>query len=295
MTSFFDFEKVYSYNGEVSLWKVDDRLLKANPTVFTNMHSLLFVKILHEELVIKVNNSIIRINKSCIIDVLDSYQLEFVSVPNSVSAFHLFYSHVFFMEIFKSKMPFPISYVAKIKIDPILYLENTWIDLLLIQVHRIKEALNDNKNIYQKEILVNEFSTLLLEYSNIIVREKFPQENSSLGNKDYLAMQFTHILVSDGKVKHCVGFYANKLRVSNQYLARIVKYATGRTVHYWINEYLIFEIMGLLKEKNMSLQQIADKMSFSDQAAITKFFKKHTGILPSEFKKGCPINKTDIG
>lgn len=295
MTSFFDFEKVYSYKGDVSLWKVDDRLLKANPTVFTNMHSLLFVKILHEELVIKVNNSIIRINKSCIIDVLDSYQLEFVSIPNSVSAFHLFYSHVFFMEIFKSKMPFPISYVAKIKIDPILYLDNTWIDLLLIQVHRIKEALNDNKNIYQKEIIVNEFSTLLLEYSNIIVREKFPQENASLGNKDYLAMQFTHMLVSDGKVKHCVGFYANKLRVSNQYLARIVKYATGRTVHYWINEYLIFEIMGLLKEKNMSLQQIADKMSFSDQAAITKFFKKHTGILPSEFKKGYPINKTDVG
>jgi AraC family transcriptional regulator, transcriptional activator of pobA len=292
MTNFFDLENIYNYKGEVALWKVDQEFLKTHPIVFRNIHSLLFVETDHEELVIKLNGVTVCIKESCIVDILDSYQLEFISVPLTVSVFHLLYSNIFFMEMFKFKSPFPVAYVTKIRLNPILYLDNVYIDLLLIKINRIREILSDNNNLYQKEILVNELSTMFLEYGNILIREKFPRESLSFNNnKENLAMEFVKMLMNSGKEKHSVNFYANGLGVSNQYLARIVKASTGHTVHNWISQFLLSEIMDLLKDTNMNLQQIADKISFSDQAAITKFFKKHTGILPSEFKRNNPVKK----
>jgi AraC-like DNA-binding protein len=41
----------------------------------------------------------------------------------------------------------------------------------------------------------------------------------------------------------------------------------------------------LLREPELSIQEIAEKLSFSDQSSFGKFFKKHTGISPLKYRQ----------
>lgn len=52
-----------------------------------------------------------------------------------------------------------------------------------------------------------------------------------------------------------------------------------------IGEALLNNAKILLLNSDKSIKEIANEMSFSDQYAFGKFFKKHTGLSPSKFKK----------
>jgi transcriptional regulator GlxA family with amidase domain len=41
----------------------------------------------------------------------------------------------------------------------------------------------------------------------------------------------------------------------------------------------------LLRDPELSIQQIALKLSFSDQSSFGKFFKKHAGISPLKYRQ----------
>ena len=84
--------------------------------------------------------------------------------------------------------------------------------------------------------------------------------------------------------EHGVGFYASELCVTTQYLGRIVRQFTGKTVYHWICEALVREIAQLLSDTDASLQEIADQLHFSDQAVMSKMFKR---LLP-EGGPSCP-------
>lgn len=52
-----------------------------------------------------------------------------------------------------------------------------------------------------------------------------------------------------------------------------------------IDEYLLVEAKACLNNPIHSIQNVAELLSFSDQAAFYKFFKRCSGISPSQFKK----------
>ena len=41
----------------------------------------------------------------------------------------------------------------------------------------------------------------------------------------------------------------------------------------------------LLQNNSFLVQQVADILHFSDQAAFSKFFKKYVGMSPAEYRK----------
>ena len=42
---------------------------------------------------------------------------------------------------------------------------------------------------------------------------------------------------------------------------------------------------GLLRDPELTIQQVAEQMSFSDQSSFGKFFKKHTGVSPLKYRQ----------
>ncbi len=54
----------------------------------------------------------------------------------------------------------------------------------------------------------------------------------------------------------------------------------------WIDESLIREAKILLAAHGFTtVQQVADMLHFSDQSTFGKFFKKHMGLSPMEYRK----------
>ena len=97
--------------------------------------------------------------------------------------------------------------------------------------------------------------------------------------------QFLQLLFEHCKEQHVVTFYAEKLFITPQYLSLILKELTGKSANKWIDDALIVEAKMLLKAPQATVQQVADILHFSDQSTFGKFFKKHMGISPMEYRK----------
>ena len=81
-----------------------------------------------------------------------------------------------------------------------------------------------------------------------------------------------------------VAFYAEQLNVSARYLGQVTRRINGRSPKAIIDERIVSEITSLLTSTNRPLKDIAQRLGFSSQAHLSRFFKKHKGLSPTEFQ-----------
>jgi AraC-like DNA-binding protein len=89
---------------------------------------------------------------------------------------------------------------------------------------------------------------------------------------------------------HCsqerqLDFYAQELCISSKYLAATVKTVTSKTAGDWIEDYVMLEAKAMLTNTDMTISQISDHLHFPDTSTFGKYFRRHTGLSPKEFKK----------
>lgn len=89
---------------------------------------------------------------------------------------------------------------------------------------------------------------------------------------------------------HCsergMAFYADKLCLTPKYLSKLIRQASGRSAPEWIDEFVILEAKNLLKYTNLAIKEIVYRLHFPNPSVFYKFFKAHTGLTPSEYRKG---------
>lgn len=85
--------------------------------------------------------------------------------------------------------------------------------------------------------------------------------------------------------EHYLAFYAKELDITPKYLSKLVRDVTGRSAPDWIDSFLILEAKNMLKYSKMAIKEIVFKLHFPDQSSFYKFFKLHTGMIPSEYRK----------
>jgi two-component system response regulator YesN len=73
--------------------------------------------------------------------------------------------------------------------------------------------------------------------------------------------------------------------LSPTYICKIFKDQTGTTINRYISEYRLEKAKDLLKDQNITINDISAKVGYSDGNYFTKTFKKETGLTPSEYRK----------
>lgn len=149
----------------------------------------------------------------------------------------------------------------------------------------IREKMKQRTHFFQKELIQNSLIGFFLELANIFMGKKDGLVKPTLSRKEELFEQFLQLLFEHCKEQHVVTFYAEKLFITPQYLSLILKELTGKSANKWIDDALIVEAKILLKAPQATVQQVADILHFSDQSTFGKFFKKHMGISPMEYRK----------
>ena len=81
-----------------------------------------------------------------------------------------------------------------------------------------------------------------------------------------------------------IGFYARQLCITPKYLTTLIKRISGQSVSEWIDNYVILEAKTLLKYSTMSIQEIAYYLNFPNQSFFGSYFKRNTGMSPSQYK-----------
>lgn len=97
-------------------------------------------------------------------------------------------------------------------------------------------------------------------------------------------------LLRDTIMQHChqhhdVEFYANLFCLSPKHFSSVVKRETGHSVSHWIHQQLAADAKTLLRvERGLPVQEVSDRMGFPDLATFSRFFKRETGMSPTEFR-----------
>lgn len=173
----------------------------------------------------------------------------------------------------------------QIRKNPCIRIEPAQTQLLLSYFPVLKERINDRAHLFQKEIIQNTIICFFLDLGNIFGKKLEHIGSSVLTRKEELFEQFLQLLFEHCKEQHVVTFYAEKLFITPQYLSLILKELTGKSANKWIDDALIVEAKILLKAPQATVQQVADILHFSDQSTFGKFFKKHMGVSPMEYRK----------
>lgn len=124
---------------------------------------------------------------------------------------------------------------------------------------------------------------LLFEIEEIYQR-KNQREIRQLSPRELLVRKFMDLLVEKFQKHRAVQFYADRLFINSKYLSQALKTETGMTASEWINEMVMLEAKVLLQEYKLTIKQITYQLNFADPSFFGKFFKRHEGKSPRQYR-----------
>lgn len=128
--------------------------------------------------------------------------------------------------------------------------------------------------------------TRLLEF---LLRLLSHYRTSKLNEPDadkLVSTRFHNDLAQHFRKHRSVSFYAEKACLSAKHFSTVVKQETGHTAAYWIRHHIVKEAKLLLHMRHdLSVQAIADMLGFDEQATFSRYFRRETGMSPSDFRK----------
>lgn len=99
-----------------------------------------------------------------------------------------------------------------------------------------------------------------------------------------LLREFNMLVESYFKTEHSVSFYADKLFKSPKTLSNTFAKLNTSPLQI-IHERIILEAKRLLIYTDKTTKEIAYQVGFEDASHLSRLFKKHTSLSPSDFKK----------
>ncbi len=210
------------------------------------------------------------------------------SQVTDISFSRIFKAHVLFIEksFLDNNIPdqnWSIDVILHSRANPILHLydKNDKVKVVSNFSLLYNRFLESGHRFYN-ETLQLQMQLFLFEmwhiFANEYERRKRTVESGSLYE------QFMHLVEEHCMEEREVQFYANRLNITAKHLNYVSKQNTDVTASEWIQRYAKERIILLLKNKNLNIAEIADKMEFSSRSFFTRYVKKLLGVTPSEFR-----------
>ena len=151
-------------------------------------------------------------------------------------------------------------------------------------VEAMKDFYNEKTNCFRVKIFKNNIQSFLLDVYDK-TRTLFKIDKSEeVGRREELFIKFIHLIHKYCPQQREVGFYAEKLYITSRYLSSITQNVADKSAKYIIDKHAIQRIKIMLKYSNMSIQDISYELNFPDQSFFSRYFKKHTGMSPLEYR-----------
>ncbi|KMQ65156.1 hypothetical protein ACM46_13325 [Chryseobacterium angstadtii] len=161
------------------------------------------------------------------------------------------------------------------------------LNVIIALISKIADEIKKNHDIFQSQILHNYLSNLLLFSERRFKQNNIDEtHNSTLNQDNKLVTEFKKQINKYFRNQTMVKYYAGELSVSERTLQKATMAVLGKSPKELINEQIILEGKRLLVHELMTVKEIGYDLGFDEPSNFTKFFKKQTGISPSQFKNG---------
>ena len=160
--------------------------------------------------------------------------------------------------------------------QPFIYLKDNELNSIFKKIAAEKE-----KNIPFTEPILKSYLQLILAISSRIKKVNQSDEAPAMGAA---IEKFKDLLEENFIQQRSPLFYANTLSLApNSFTKQCNKYF-GKSPSILIQERVILEAKKHLHLSHKSIKEIAGLMNFDDQHYFSRYFKKHTGVSPTEFR-----------
>ena len=170
--------------------------------------------------------------------------------------------------------------------NPIAYPPARIVEGAAIWFQMAAYTYRDRNNIFRNTIIRNRLQNVLMEIYDKLQRFVGMQRQvpESTTRQTELFHRFVAFVHEFGSQEREVSFYADKLCISTRYLSTIVRTIAHSTAKEFIDRSVLLEIKMLLQSTDLSVQEIAYRLHFPDQSYLGRYFKKHTGESPTEYR-----------
>lgn len=163
---------------------------------------------------------------------------------------------------------------------PVIQLSDSAFELLQYEFNAIKHELENSNSLVH---LISARAAVIAaivsrEAENVFAEFKVYQSNARLAIFNTYIDEFY-------KSQKLVGFYAEKLHISANYLNILCKKHLKISATQLIQQRVCTEAKRLLQSNGRSVKEIAFELGFTDHAYFSNFFKSQTGLSPSEFRE----------
>lgn len=166
--------------------------------------------------------------------------------------------------------------------EPVIHAEKVVTETFINIVKEMYQEYLSPNNFAKEEVLRLLLKLFLLRVERI-KRTIIPKEK----NVEWITKfsEFNHHLEKRFAETRNAKDYAKMMNISYKHLNEICKSVTGHTAKVFIDQFLILETKRNLATSDISLKELTYTLGFDEPTNLLKYFKKHTGQSPSQFKK----------
>lgn len=199
---------------------------------------------------------------------------------------YLMMTEQIFFQIVVEKIRFNMSdIIYKYVQNPFVSLDEYEVERMLLLVGLLADVVNSPGSRFRDETMRALLQTLLFSLWNVI-SHIYPEgtDEECPFWKD-VTSRFLHLVRTNCRQYHEVKWYATQLCVSPDSLSAKLRKQYGKSASQMIDEILSEDAKSCLTDEYKTIQEVAEMLGFSDQAAFGKFFKRCCGMSPGMFRK----------
>lgn len=155
-------------------------------------------------------------------------------------------------------------------------------------IAQMQVELSEKKSYGKEELLRLYLKAFLIQ----VQRRKHQLEEIESGfnpfpvnEKRNLLVQFVNAVDENFNRNFTVSQYADLLHISSRTLSNLTLQLLQKRPIQVVQERIILEAKRLLLHSELSVKEIADRIGFEDPAYFVRYFKKHTKLSPTNFRK----------
>ena len=136
---------------------------------------------------------------------------------------------------------------------------------------------------YNRQIVSSLVAAMMHLYDGVYQRHN-DKLQASQSREQTIFDRFIQLVNQHCAEQHQIGYYADRMCLTERYLSTIIRQTSGVTAKEWIDRALITRIKVELMHTNKSIAQIAEELHFPNSSFFSKYFKRIIGIPPGEYR-----------
>jgi AraC family transcriptional regulator len=189
-------------------------------------------------------------------------------------------THCYLDPTFLTHAAYECANSEQVELKPLLSVSDPLVCQIVLALKTVLETDATNSCFYAESMATALAAHFLRNYST----RKHPLPEYEDGLPKYKlkqALEYMNVHLSENV---SLATISDELGISQYYFCRLFKQSTGMTPHAYLIQQRVERSKQLLKQRELTIYDIAIECGFANPSHFARHFRKHTGISPKQFR-----------